>query len=215
MPLKDQILDGTGQGHLARVGAHNQLYTAQVFPELPELGTKNRYRYFSQVLGSEGFGSGTINQRVDGSATPQRFYGGAHVDYDIHIMGIAILIADTAVVHNQFGTVAVLGTGWDLYVSEEGEDTFLVEKAKTGGQVIAQAGFRGGAGAGSNDATWELLNWTGNNDAQYIYFPISDYLPGGFRIGRGSKNRITSVVNDDITGLTEFWQRCFGYRHYA
>lgn len=213
MPLKDQILDGTGQGHLARVGAHNQLYTAQVFPELPELGTKNRYRYFSQVLGSEGFGSGTINQRVDGSATLQRFYGGAHENYDIHIMGIAILIADTAVSHNNFGFLAALGTGWDLYVSEEGEDTYLIEKAKTGGQVIAQAGFR--VPYGDAAISWELANWTGNQDAQTIYFPISEYLPGGFRIGRGSKNTITSVVNDDLTGLTEFWQRCFGYRHYA
>ena len=36
----------------------------------------------------------------------------------------------------------------------------------------------------------------------------------GVRIGRGTQDRITSRVNDDLTGLTEFTVRALGYRHY-
>jgi len=172
----------------------------------------NRYRYFTGFLGSTGFDSGTTNQNVNGTVTSQDFYGASSSDYDIYIMGIAILIADSAVAHNSFGNVAALGTGWDLFVCEEGEDTYIIEKAQTGGQVIAQAGFR--VPYGNTATAWELTNWTANEDAQTIYVPIVEYLPSGFRIGRGSQNRIVSTVNDDLTGLTEFWQRVFGYRHF-
>lgn len=217
MPVKTEILDGKGKGILAEVGIQHQLYTAEIFPDLPEAGIRNRYKYFSALLGSTGFSSGTTNQNVDGSVTPQKFYGNAHIDYDIHIMGIAILIGDSAIIHNRFGNIAIgdVPNGWDLGFHEDGETIQLIEDARTGGQVIAQAGFRGGAGAGNDAATWEIMNWTGLEDAQYIYIPIAEYLPGGFRIGRGSSNKIISIVNDDFTGLTDFWQRVFGYRHYA
>jgi len=212
MTLQTTISDGRGDGCTARVSSHNALYVAQTEPDVEPVGTQNRYRYYAAYLGSTGADSGTTNQNVNGSVTPQVFYIAAHNDYDIRVMGVSILIADTATVHNNFGNVAALANGWDLYVTESGEDTYLVEAASTGGQVIAQSGFHWGYGNAA--LTWELANWTGTEDAQTIYLPVSEWVPGGIRLGRGTRDRIVSVVNDDLTGLTEFWQRIHGYRHY-
>ncbi len=140
------------------------------------------------------------------------FYIGQHKDYDIRILGIQILIADTAIVHNKFGNGNALTIGWDLKVIESGEETFIIEKAKTGGQLVLQSSMARSYGA---DATsFEFSNWTSTEDAQTAWFPMGEFVPGGFRIGRGSHDRLVSVVNDDSTGLTLLHVRTFGCRLY-
>ncbi len=193
------------------ITANGALCIAQIAPDVPAVGTKNRLRYYSSLVGSTGADSGTTNMNVDGS-TPQEFYIAAHLDYDIRIMIIAAIIADTAIVHSKFGNIAALANGWDLKVTESGVDTFLINKAKTGGEAIAQAGFAHAFGDGAT--SFELTNWTGTEDAQSIVIPIHHVIPGGLRIGRGTKDRIVSIVNDNLTGLTEFTLRILGYRHY-
>ena len=210
--MKTEILCGKTGQYRAEVSRNHALYVAERFPDVPEVGTTNRYRFFSARVGSTGADSGTVNMNVDGSGTAQEFYIGSHNDYDIHIMTIVIIIADTNVAHNSFADVAALTTGWDLKVIESGDSTFIIQKAKTGGQVIAQAGGREGFGDGN--ASWELTQWTGTEDAQLVMMPLFQYVPGGLRIGRGTKDKIVSVVNDDLQGLTEFYVRCLGYKHY-
>ena len=140
------------------------------------------------------------------------FSTGQNEDYMIHVMGIQILIADTAIVHSSFGNVSALSTGWDLIVSEGGEDTFLIQKAQTGGQVIAQAGAARPFGDGTK--SFELESWNGTQDAQLIWIPTEEYVPDGVRFAQGSSTTIRSVVNDDLTGLTEMTVRVFGYKHF-
>ena len=209
--LKTQIASAKGNKS-AVVSEYRALYVAPIAPDVPEVGTPNRYRFYSARLGSTGAGSGVTNMNVNGAVTPQQFYIAAHADYDLYIMEAVIIIADSAIVHSAFGNVGALAVGWDLKVVESGQETFLIEKAKTGGGVIAQAGFAKPYGADAS--SFELTNWTGTSDAQTIAMPVSGYVPGGIRIGRGTKDNIVSVVNDDVTGLTEFYVRVLGYRHY-
>ena len=140
------------------------------------------------------------------------FTTGQNEDYMIHVMGIQVLIADTAIVHSPFGNVSALSTGWDLIVQEGGVDTFLIQKAQTGGQVIAQAGAARPFGDGTN--AFELESWNGTQDAQLIWIPAEEYVPDGIRFAQGSSSTIRSVVNDDLTGLTEMTVRVFGYKHF-
>jgi len=206
--LKSRISDGTGRGYGARVSKQNALVTTVVADELPPQGAPNRYRYYSTLTGTTGAGSGTTNMNENTGT----YYIEAHNDYDIHIMRIMIIIADSAASHKAFGNVSVLGTGWDLKVSEGGTETYLIEKAKTGGQVIMKAGMAGGFG---NTATsWEMTDWDAAGDATIIYMPIGEFIPGGIRLGRGTTDRIISVVNDNLTGLTLFNVRCVGYSHW-
>jgi hypothetical protein len=151
---------------------------------------------------------------VDGSTTAQQYALTSRDGYDIHIMALSILLADTAVAHNNFGAInAGLTTGFDLHVEEQGDTTFLIEKAKTGGQLLGQAGFARMYGSGAEAG--ELVNWTGQGDAQTVYIPIGEWLPEGIRIGRATQDRIVATIQDDLTGLTEMWVQCFGYRLYA
>ena len=213
MPIDAVIRDGAGGGKQARVSNENALEVTCIFPDVPPEGTYSRYRYYNALLGSTGADSGTTNMNVNGSVTPQRFYIGSHADCDIHIMNIAILIADTATVHNNFGNVGALANGWDLLVNEADEDTYIIEKASTGGEVIALSGFA--RPYGNTATSWELTNWTGTEDAQTISIPIGEYIPDGIRIGRGTQDYIESIVNDDLQGLVLFNVRIFGFRHYV
>lgn len=206
------VKDGRGERRRAGVDADNCVRVAQYAPDLPPFGQKSRYRFLGGLLGSTGLGSGTTSQNVDGSTTPQEFYVGANQDYDIYIMGVSILIADTGIVHNNFGTLSALTTGWDLILNEGGEDTILVNKAQTNGEVIIQTGHSKAFGDGAE--SWELINFTATEDACLTWFGFNEYIPGGLRIARGSQDQLRSVVNDDLTGLTEMQVRIFGYRHY-
>jgi len=215
--LKTVLLDGTGTDNKAKVSRYNAQYVCIHDPELSPSGTKNRKRLFSEVLGSTGASSGIINMNVDGT-TDQEFYIGADttVDgdnaFDIYIMSIIFIVADTAVVHSKFGNVSALTTGIDVIVTESGGETYLLKEIKTGGQMIAHAGALNAFGDGA--LVNELTNWTDLDDAQIITMPVSQFVPGGIRLGHGTKDRISLWVRDDLQGLTEFTCRCFGYKLY-
>lgn len=212
MSLDSLIRDGRGANRRAGVDAEDCIRVAPYAPDLPPVGQKSRYRFITGLVGSTGLGSGTVNMNVDGSSTPQVFYIGANNDYDIYIMGVSILIADTGIVHNNFGTLSALANGWDLYLQEGGEETKLIDKATTNGEVIVFTGQ--GRPFGDSATSWELINWNATDDAALCYYAFNEYMPGGLRIARGSDDQLQSIVNDNLTGLTEFKVRIFGYRHY-
>lgn len=188
------------------------LTSSNNIPIVPSVGTENRVQFLSAVLGSTGASSGIVNQNVDGSVTPQEFFLQASVDYDIHIMQIAIIVADPGVAHQKFGSLSSLTNGWDLIINESSVDTFIINKAKTGGQLIGQSGFNNPFGQGAQ--SFELINWTGTEDAQIINIPLSKWIPDGLRIGRGTTDKIYSSVNDDLSNLSEVTVRVFGYKNY-
>ena len=194
--------------NVAGVSSKGSLYITPIAGDVLPTGTDNRLRLFSSKLGSTGTDSGTTNQNTNGGT----YYINSASDYDIFITKIVVIIADTAVAHNTFGGVAALSSGWDLYLTEAGQTTYIIEKAKTGGQVIAQAGLPGGYG--DADTTWKLTKWTGTEDATALSIPVGEYVPGGIRIGRGTTDRLVSTFTDDLTGLTEFSVIAIGYSHH-
>lgn len=212
MSVSFNLEDGLNTNKKAAVDAYNALCVSLRDPAIPAIGEPSRLRYFNDIVGSTGAGSGTTNMNVDGSSTAQEFYIAADPDYDIRVMSIIIVIADSAIVHSNFGNVGALTNGWDLTMTEAGLDTKIISAAKTGGQVIAQSGLTNAYGDGAT--SFELTNWTGTEDAQTIVIDVAKLVPGGIRIGRGTKDRLRSIVNDDLQGLTEFTVRALGYRHY-
>jgi hypothetical protein len=157
---------GGEHGESARISEVQSLFVNEPLnPPLPSLGTPTRQRFFNQLVSDDGLASGVTNMNVDGSATAQEFFLPASQDGDIWIRTIAIVIADTAIVHNNFGNISALSNG------------------------------------------------TGSTDAQTIAWDMTKLIPGGLRIGRGTIDRLTSVVNDNLTGLTEFTVRALGYLH--
>lgn len=215
MPVKSRIADGIGGKAEARVGKHNQLYTTLVAPDVPPAGQCNPYRFFSRLLTDDGLVTGTSNMNIDGSGTSVDYWirSSREAEYDIHIMAIVVVVADTTVTHKAFGGLAALGTGWDLWTWESDTKTFIIEKAKTGAALIWQTGFHNPFSEGAT--MQELLDFNAaDDDAQIVYIPISSYVPGGIRLGAGTQDKIVASINDDLTGLTEMYVLCLGYRHY-
>lgn len=214
MGIKSFIYDTLGSGRGVTVTQDNALLVASVAADPPAPGTPSRKRFFSEYMtlnGVEG-GDNLMNKTGGTLASPLLFSIRSRDAYDIHIMGISIMMADSAITHNSFGNVNPLPNGFDLALTENGEETQLITKAKTGGGMLAQAGFSRmyGTGAEAN----ELLNWSGQSDAQTIYMPVGEWLPDGVRIGRATQDKIEAKINDNLSGLTEMWVQIFGFKLY-
>jgi len=217
LSLEQKIVNGKGEKYTAEVNKYNCLSVSNC-PAVPaKAGAPNHFRYYSARLGSTGSDSGTTNMNVDGSVTPQKFYITSHEDYDLYITGLVIFIGDSTISRKGFGALSALATGWDLYIVEAGVTTYIVEKAKTSSNVIRQTGYMRPYGTGAELYLASDYN-ASNDDANAIYVPIWETMNcgdlKGVRIGRGTQNKIESVVNDDLTGLVDFTVRVLGYRHY-
>jgi hypothetical protein len=205
-------ITGNGDSNRAHVEADGSLRVSMGDPPLVTPRESPKVQYFAGFLSSSGIvdfaSDGNMNS--DGSVSREKYYIEAAQDYDIHITHAIIVIADTAVVHNNFGNVSALANGWDLQVVQGGVTTPIINKAKTSGRVMSQTGLN--SPFGTNTDVNELSNWTGTEDAHVIVFPFGQIVPGGLVLARGSTDRLISVVNDDLTGLTEFTVRVLGYK---
>lgn len=197
------------------VGQHRQLVTSPRIPDVLPSTAQNRYTMYNALLGSSGaVESGLVNANLNqnGSSTAQEFYIAAEENVDIKIMRVVITVADSAVAHNNFGAVSALTNGFTLQVFERGVLTNLINGAKTGGELIIQAG--GFSPYGDGATSFELSNWSGNSDAQTVVIDVGALVPGGIRIARKTEDRIVATVQDNLTGLVEFTVRVMGHRHH-
>lgn len=207
------IADGLASGSLAKVGNSNQLYTSVVPADLPPANTPNRYRHFSEYLRINGWESNNLN--VNGSSTPVEFSlfaPQASDTYDIYIRQLLIWITDGNVSASKFGALAALGTGFDLSIRESGNAIQLIDKAKSVAELIRYSFF--GRPFGTNGTTAELTNTIGSQDTHVSMIDFGSFMPYGLRLGRGSSDEITAIVNDDLRGLTEFYCQVVGYTHH-
>lgn len=195
-----------------KIDENGALLASVIVPPPPPPGTSNKQRFYTALLGSGGADTGTLSQKVDGSVAPQTFYVGASDEFDIHIIQITVLIIDAGVKLNKFGGIAALATGWDLVLKDAGQDTFVVTKAKTSGDLVLQSGFSNSFGSGAS--AFIITNWLATSDASVANLDVGSWVPGGLRIGRGTLDQLTAVVNDDLTGLDDMFVRVFGYRNY-
>ena len=209
MPLRTLIVDPNDLKSARVTDAGELRVTSSPYNVILDVGTENQYRYFSDYLRND---AGSASMNVNGSVNPQQFILEPAEDADIFIMRIAIILVDGNVAHNTFGQQSALTNGWDIFVEDSGLKTYFVEKAKTGGEVIAQTGFANPWG--NSGTSWELTSWTGQADATVAVLPINEFIPGGIRLGRGTYNKIEAIVNDDLTGMNDFLVRIFGYQHF-
>jgi len=209
MALFSFIKDGTGTGNLARVGKEkHQVYTCNVAPDLPPIGTKNTYRYYSAYFENS---SGSSDLNIDATGSTPTFQIEAADDYDLYITKIGLWVVDSAVIHSRFGNL-VLSIGVSLYSIEDGERTDILTNAYNFGQAIQQTAMEKPFGDGAT--SFELSDVIGNEDAWFLPITLSDYVPCGIRLGYSTRDKIVATIQEDLTGLTEFTIRAFGYRHY-
>ncbi len=214
LPVAIQGHDHPNSGVTDATVSNGSLQVTNVAPKLPDLGSASKLQYFNSLVGSTGSDSGTTSMNVDGSSTAQEFYVGSTADYDIRIMQILIYIEDSSVTNKLFGAIPALTNGFDLNIREDGIDTAVITAAKTTGELLVQTNTVIFAPVGSAAGNVLTDVDAGTNNAAIILHDIGSIVPNGIRIGRGTLDRIIATVNDDLTGLTDFLVRIFGYRHY-
>ena len=199
MSIKSTIQGTNGhQATVLRTGA--VLVSVEDRPIVP-IGTQNRIQYLGGKLGSDGLNSGVTNQAVNGSVTPQIFLVRATEEYDIYVTYVTIVVADGNISNKTFGSLSALTNGWSLRLIENGTQTYIIDHAVTCGEFILKSGGEVfGSGASSN----LVSAWNPANDDAFIQkIALSALVPGGLRIGRGTLDRLESVVEDNLSSLTE------------
>jgi len=187
----------------ARVSKQGALCVYEAVAPIEPGGSPNREIYFRSKL---------TGMDVDGSSTIQEFTFGADSDGDIYITTVVIIIADSGVSHGSFGNIGQLDNGWSLLVDQGGIVTPLIDQAENGGQVIAQSGtLTANNGTGSS---YELINWEGNSDATLVPMDMRQFVSYGIRLGRGTKDKFISRIEDNLTGLNEFTLYFQGYKRF-
>lgn len=206
MSLDTNIQDHS-KGYRAEVNGEGSLSVSVIERDTPNIGATSRYQYFSALLGSTGADSGTTNMNVNGAVTPQTFYVPAYTDYDGRITKIVIVMVDGSIAYNKFGAVAALANGFSISLIDAGVETFIINAAKTTGELITTSGE-----ALSFNT---LANFNATNENAFILeIDIDKLVPGGIRIGRGTLSKVVARVADDLTGLTSLTVRLLGYKHY-
>jgi hypothetical protein len=206
MSLPVTIVNGEGgQKRSALVDNNFALRTAAAVPEVLPSGTPNRARYFNDFL----YNGLNPEMAVDGSVTPVEYAIAASEEYDLYITKLIILIASGQIQNNKFGDLPALTNGWSLYVVEQGLTTFILDAVTTTGELTIESG----------GVATSLANWNPANDnARSIVVDLANAFPfetqRGLRIGRGSRDKFAALVQDDLSGLSEFTVRAIGARHY-
>lgn len=201
------------QGYISESSAGDVIEGASMYPGYPPpSGTANRVQYFSGVLGTGGADSGTTLMNINASASPQTFYIGANANYDIHIQSITIIVCAIGSVHSKFGSIneSNLTYGFKLRAYEDGNYSTIIDGAKSTGAILTQIR---NTFFGDSSTVNVVPNFKAQYDAVIIQANFGDLLPYGFRIGRGNSDKLEAIINDDYSGIGDFYVRAIGFKN--
>jgi len=201
MSIKSRILDGWGSGIFARItkeGAFNVVVHNHPATDETRFGLPFR-EYFTNA--------GSNDMTVDGSTNVQKFSVSATNDFDVFVKYISIEIGDTgSPALNKFGDLAELSNGvkwtWDTQILG---DYTLHEGITTNKGFIRIGGDTAAIGTGTN----AFLADVSGGQSEKSYLPNIDMaetfaLPYGLRLRKGTTDKITFTVQDDLQTLVTF-----------
>ena len=175
-------------------------------------------RPFRSYFTDDGSPTGTSDMAVLGtSAAPEEFYISAVSDYDIYIKSISVVIGDGGTpTLNQFGALGSAltnGVQWEWLNNIDGTYE-LHEGIKTNLEFVRLGVDTGAVGTGADSY---LADVAGGAGTEKSYLPIIDVketfgLQWGIRLVKGTKDRLSFKVRDDLTGLTTFNIIAYGIR---
>ena len=202
MPIKAYIvgqggrpLKINGEGEIS-VSIHTHPPTDEEHESLP----------FRQYFTTTGISTGSNDMQVAGSlAAPIDFYITASPDYDIFIKTISIEIADAGATLSKFGNISALTNGVKMFwFTQKYADTEIHEGLKTNWDFVRLCGGQPAFGT----ATFSFIasNVSGTSEGLIPIMNVVDVfgLPWGFRLTKGTTDKIVFRVQDNTTGVDEF-----------
>ena len=209
MGIISTIRDGLGSGSKLRVNANGSIDVVVRSEPPTELSTV--------LLPFRGwFKNGASSSLVvNGASSPIVFSVDASPLYDIFIKSISVEISDNGSPNlNSFGALSPLANGvrWVHFTQVNGEYE-LHEGIKTNKAFIRLGVDTPAIGTGV-DAFLADVAGGGTNKS---YFPIIDMeetygMKYGLKLKKGSTDRISFIVQDNLTGLSEFNIVAHGFR---
>ncbi|MDH3324070.1 MAG: hypothetical protein OEL89_00365 [Candidatus Peregrinibacteria bacterium] len=194
----------------AKVNNRGALKTYSDVPDLLPSNTPTRMRPFLENINVH-------NGGTNGSVTPVEYdlvTADQDGNFDYYIQSITLVISDGTINYSKYGAIAALANGVDLYAETSGVKDYLIKGIKTCGEAVIWATT---TTVPSNPSI--VSGWDSNNDALIMVFDLNEIITGtaglsGIRIGRGTKDKLTFVVNDDLTALSDHFILVKGFRLY-
>jgi hypothetical protein len=205
--LKTVLVDPlTGQG--LNVGDEGAIATV-VHPHPPKDEKETSLPYRARFVND----ADSDAMAVDGSTTEQIFSLSAVQDRDIYVNSISVRIADGGSPNlNKFGNLSALtnGVGWEWVTSDLGA-VILHEGIQTNLEFIRTGHKTAAIGTGT-DAYLADVSGGGTSKAYLPIIDISEQFgkPWGMRLRKGTNDRLSFIVRDDLTGLDAFDAIAYG-----
>jgi len=211
MPLRVNLVDGHGSGHVAKVNGEGEI--GVVIHTHPPIDEETISYPFRQYMTSTGISSGSNDMIVDGSTTSQDFYISAQQDRDIFIKTISFRLGDSGTVTlAKFGALTALTTGCDLVYANDALGEIVIADGLTTNLSMIRLGITTAAVGTGGDAFLLDVQGGGSEDT---YLPVLDLaqvfgFPWGLRLSKGTNDRITFRINDALAGLITFNAIAYG-----
>lgn len=184
-------------------------------PVIHDVNVKYQFLPLVSYLSTDG-GKGSLdatsNCAIDGSGGVE-FYLGPATDCDFYIKRIEIALAGKNPRNDRFCNIQNgLSVGVDLKATQYGNATWLVEKAKTSGELLMFCGYESTAVNGN--APLELASWKKDEDLQTFIINVGGWLDEGIMLQRQSQSKISFIINDDLSTLKYARVRALGKKVY-
>ena len=195
-------------GHGLTIGPEGEAYVV-VHPHPPKNEEETSLPYRARFTND----AGSDAMAVDGSANEQIFSLTAIPEMDIYVNSISVRIADGGSPNlNKFGNEAALanGVGWEWSTSDVGK-VILHEGIKTNLEFIRTGHKTAAIGTGT-EAYLADVSGGGTSKAYLPIIDISEQFgkPWGMRLRKGTNDKMSFLVRDDLSGLDAFDAIAYG-----
>ena len=199
MAIKAVIESAEGANKL-KIGPEGEAFVV-IHPHPPKDEYSAPIPFRSYFLDS----SGSNEMRVDGSTTPVLFSIEASNDRDIYINSCSVVIADAGATLNNFGNIGALTNGVGLeWETQDFGNRVIHEGLISNFDFIRLSG--GVPAFGNGSSSFRANNVQGNSEG---FIPFIDFqeifgLQWGLRLRKGTKDKLSFIVRDDVTGVDAF-----------
>lgn len=166
-----------------------------------------------QYLTDDGTASGSNDMAVDGSSAVAEYWINAVPDYDRYIISMSFLVGDGgAPALNKFGNLSALTNGLEFcWVSTDLGTRILHEGITTNLELTRLAMGSPAFGTGTDAFLADVSG--GGTEKSYLPVLRLDEFYGmkhGIRLRKGTNDKLTIKVQDDLSALTTFNVVCGG-----
>ena len=201
--LDFRLADGRGKQNFAKINGEGEI-SVVVHPHPPKDEEENALPFRARFLDS----AGSFDMAVDGSTNQVSYSVIANDEKDLYLKYISVTIGDNgSPALNKFGAISALANGvsWTWDSQEEGSLT-LHDGIKTNLEFIRTGNDSGAVGTGVD--SW-LSDVSGGGGTEKSYLPSIDLaelfgLAYGVRLRKGTNDKMTFTVRDDLSTLVTF-----------